>query len=61
MSSTSAGHPKMAEIGEPALRKFLVFLLGDRVVNCSRSKGESPTELGLGDLDHGAGWGHPEG
>ena len=43
----------MEGMAELALRRFLVFTLGDRVMNCSRSLGTSPTELGLGDLDTG--------
>lgn len=53
MRNTSAEITKMAEMGESALRKFLVFLLGHGAVTCSRSLGESPTEQGLGDLDPG--------
>lgn len=53
MRTTSAEITKMAEMGEPALKKFLVFLLGHRAVTCSRSRGESPTEQGPGELDPG--------
>lgn len=55
MSTTSAENPRLAQMAEPGLRKFLVFLLGDEEEDHSRSRGESPAELGLGDL--GTGWG----
>lgn len=61
-SITSAENPRVVETAEAGLRTFLVFLLGDGAVNCPRPHGESPTtELGLGDLDPGVGWGRPEG
>lgn len=37
MSTTSAENPRMAAMGEPALRKSLDFLSGEEAVNCSRS------------------------
>ena len=49
----STGESYDAGMAELALRRFLDFLLGDRVTNCSRSHGASPTELGLGGLDTG--------
>lgn len=61
MSFIFVGYLKTVEIGELVLRKFLVFFLGDRVVNCLRLKGEFFIELGFGDLDYGVGWGYLEG